>query len=208
MIVRMKTKQKQQTIKLRIIGGQMRGRTIRYHGADFTRPMKDNIRENLFNIIGQSIRGTKCFDLFAGTGALALEALSRGAAAAVLVEQHRLAAKCIQQTVASLDLESKAQVLTGDAFRLAGPLFAPPLEDTPWCVFLCPPYKLWTTSLNDLNRIIVQVIQHAPPGSVLVSETEKSFDPDNLPSGDWDLRVYGGTRLAFIRPAMVCGMSL
>ena len=66
----------------------MGGRTVRYHGADFTRPMKDNIRENLFNILGQAAKGAIAIDLFAGTGALGLEALSRGATRAIIVEQN------------------------------------------------------------------------------------------------------------------------
>ena len=75
-------------------------------------------------------------------------------------------------------------------------------------VFLCPPYALWHESLADLNRIIQSTLDNAPPGSVLVAETEKSFDHENLPTGDWDLREYGGTRLAFIEPAMRCGLNL
>ena len=66
-------------LSLRIIGGDMRGRTVHYHGAAFTRPMKDSVRESLFNIVGIATKGAICFDLFAGTGALAFEALSRGA---------------------------------------------------------------------------------------------------------------------------------
>jgi len=186
----------------------MGGRIVQYHGADFTRPMKDNIRENLFNIIGPEIHGTKCFDLFAGTGALALEAISRGARSAVLVEQNRTAVRWVKQTAETLGVEGRVKVLAGDTFRLFDQLLAPPEDDTPWCVFLSPPYALWTESLPELNRIINQTIENAPPGSVLVAETEKSFDPTRLPAGDWDLREYGATRLAFIRPAMVCGMNL
>ncbi len=208
MIEKMKSKQKQQGIKLRIIGGEMRGRTIQYHGAEFTRPMKDNIRENLFNIIGPSIRGMKCFDLFAGTGALALESISRGASAAVMIEQNRNAVRWIEQTVESLDIRNKVNVLFGDAFKLANQILQPPEDDTPWCVFLCPPYALWTESLGDLKRIIGLTLENAPPGSVLVVETEKSFDHTSLPTGQWDLREYGRTRLAFIKPAMICGMNL
>ena len=208
MIEKMKSKAKQQGIKLRIIGGEMRGRTIQYHGADFTRPMKDNIRENLFNIIGPSIRGMKCIDLFAGTGALALESISRGASSAIMIEQNRNAVRWIEQTIDTLDLRKKVKVLFGDAFKLANQLLQPPQDDTPWCVFLCPPYALWTDSLADLNRIIRTTLENAPPGSVLAVETEKSFDPARLPGGQWDLRQYGGTRLALIKPAMTCGMNL
>ncbi len=197
-----------QVIKLRIIGGDLGGRTVLYHGADFTRPMKDNIRENLFNIIGPAIRGCRCFDLFAGTGVLALEAVSRGAESAIMVEQNRGAAQWIKKTTVTLGVDDRATVLVGDAFRLSDQLLAPPADDTPWCVLLCPPYALWTESLPALKRIIQLVVDNAPPGSVLAAETERSFDPNQLPAGDWDLREYGGTRLSLIRPAMVCGMNL
>jgi 16S rRNA (guanine966-N2)-methyltransferase len=194
--------------KLRVIGGQLRGRTIQYHGAAFTRPMKDNIRENLFNILGSATRGAVCIDLFAGTGALAFESLSRGAKEAVVVEQHRDAVRYIRQTAESLDVASRIRLITGDAFRLAPQLLAPPEDDTPWVVFLCPPYALWEEALDRLVGIIEMVLNNAPPGSVLVAETEKKFPADRLPSGDWDLREYGGTRLAFIEPAIRCGLSL
>ena len=186
----------------------MRGRTILYHGAEFTRPMKDNIRENLFNILGRAVRGAICFDFFAGTGALAFESLSRGASSVVMVEQNRNAVRYINQTAETLDVVSRVRVITGDAFRLAGQLLAPPQDDTPWIVFLCPPYVLWQNSLEDLNRMIQLTLNNAPPGSVLVAETEQSFAADRLPAGDWDLREYGGTRLAFIEPAMRCGLQL
>jgi 16S rRNA (guanine966-N2)-methyltransferase len=170
--------------------------------------MKDNVRENLFNILGRAVRGAICFDLFAGTGAMAFEALSRGASRAVMIEQHRQAARFIHQTVESLDLAARCELKIGDTLRLAGPLLGPPEDDTPWIVFLCPPYALWTTSLPSLRRIILRVIENAPPGSVLVAEMEKSFDASQLPAGDWDLRHYGGTQLAFIEPAMRCGLHL
>lgn len=208
MIDEMKSKQKQHGIKLRIIGGDMRGRTVNYHGAEFTRPMKDNIRENLFNIIGPRIRGAKCFDLFAGTGALALEAISRGAKSAVMVEQNRKACKWITDTAETLGVSDKTEVVVGDAFRVSGQLLSPPDDETPWCVFLCPPYALWTESLSELNRIIAQALENGPPGSILVAETEKSFDPEQLTPGNWDIRSYGGTQLAFIEPGNICGMTL
>ncbi len=96
----------------------------------------------------------------------------------------------------------------GDTFRLYGQILGPPEDETPWCVFLCPPYALWTESLPELNRIITQALENGPPGSVLVAETEKSFDPTSLTAGNWDLRQYGGTRLAFIEPGNICGMTL
>ncbi len=193
--------------KLRIIGGDLRGRAIEYHGADFTRPMKDNIRENLFNILGRAVRGARCIDLFAGTGALAFESISRGAQSATVIEQNRVAIGVIRKTAQTLGLEDRLQILHGDTFQLASQLLQPPEDDTPWIVFVCPPYALWEESLSQLGDILRRTLNHAPPGSVLVAETEKRFDPAGLPQGDWDLRHYGGTRLAFIEPAMRCGME-
>ncbi|MDG2221466.1 MAG: RsmD family RNA methyltransferase [Rubripirellula sp.] len=192
--------------KLRIIGGDMGGRTVLYHGADFTRPMKDNIRENLFNLLGMAVSGTICFDLFAGTGVLGMEAISRGASSAVLIEQHRRAASFIRKTTESLEIEAKVQLLVGDTFRLAGNLLAAPSNDTPWTVLLCPPYALWHERPDDLKRIMQHVIDNAPPGSMLVAETEKQFDTEWFPGGPWDNRIYGGTKLAITRPASLCGM--
>lgn len=194
--------------KLRIIGGHMRGRTVIYHGELFTRPMKDNIRENVFNILSRACKGAVCYDLFAGTGALGFEAISRGATSSVLVEQNRRAVAYIQQTTESLELGDKVRVITADTFRVASELLGPPAIETPWIVFLCPPYVLWEESLEELSAIIRQVQVNAPPGSVLMVETEKSFDQDRLPAGDWDRRTYGGTTLGFLEPAQVCGMNL
>ena len=119
-------RKKAQIAKLRIIGGQMRGRTIQYHGAEFTRPMKDNIRENLFNILGPAVRNTICYDLFSGTGALAFESISRGASKAVAVEQSRHAVGFIRKTAEQLDISDRFQVLQGNAFRLSSELLGPP----------------------------------------------------------------------------------
>lgn len=186
----------------------MGGRTVRYHGADFTRPMKDNIRENLFNILGQAAKGAIAIDLFAGTGALGLEALSRGATRAIIVEQNRLAVKYIQETVDELDVNSQVQILIGDAFRLSTEILSAPKDDTPWIVFLSPPYALWHESLDAMNAMVRQTLEFAPPGSVLVCETDKPFDVDLFPKTQWDHRPYGNVRLSFAEPAMVCGMNL
>ena len=170
--------------------------------------MKDNIRENLFNILGRAVRGSICFDLFAGTGALSFESLSRGASSAVMIEQDRRAVSFIQRTADTLGVANRIELLTGDTFRLAGSRLSSPEDDTPWMVFLSPPYALWDSSLEELKRIIRQTLDNAPLGSVLVAEMEKSFDPERLPRGQWDFRVYGSTRLGFIEAEARCGLNL
>jgi 16S rRNA (guanine966-N2)-methyltransferase len=86
--------------KLRIIGGSWRGRTWRFPEGDI-RPTPDRVRETLFNWLAQDIAGARCLDLFAGSGALGLEALSRGAARAVFVEQSAAAVRELRKTVAA-----------------------------------------------------------------------------------------------------------
>ena len=101
---------------LRSIGGTFRGRRLHYSGDLRTRPMKDRLREAIFNLIGPAIRGKHAIDLFAGTGALALEALSRGADRATLIEQHNPTADIIRQNIAELGLEKRAEVVVGNTF--------------------------------------------------------------------------------------------
>lgn len=198
---------KRQAGRLRIIAGEFRGRTIRYHGSAFTRPMKDSVRENLFNIVGPALRGATCFDLFSGTGAIALESLSRGASSAVAVDASKLATRTIRDSAESLGVGPRLRVMTGDAFRLGERLLAPPPDDTPWAVFLCPPYRMWEDpeDFESLCHLIRITLGRAAPGSVLVAEMPKRFDAGRLPSGPWDLREYGETRLAIIEPASRCG---
>ncbi len=188
----------------------MRGRGVTYHGAEFTRPMKDNIRENLFNILGRAPRGTIAFDLFSGTGILAIESISRGSVTAIAVEQSRVAVDHIRKSAAALGLENKVRVLAGDTFKIAPRLLKAPEDDMPWIVYICPPYAMWEDeeTLAGLNQMIQLTLDNAPPGSVLVAETERAFDHSRLPPGEWDLREYGAIRLAFIEPAMTCGMNL
>jgi 16S rRNA (guanine966-N2)-methyltransferase len=122
---------------LRIIGGTWRGRTWRFPEGDI-RPTPDRVRETLFNWLAQDIAGACCLDLFAGSGALGLEALSRGAARAVFVEQSAEAARDLRQTLALWGGEPAlaAQIHVADALRfLAG---KPEVFDV---VFLDPPFS-------------------------------------------------------------------
>jgi 16S rRNA (guanine966-N2)-methyltransferase len=193
---------------LRIIGGEMRGRQVQYHGASFTRPMKDSVRENLFNILGTAVRGTICYDVFAGTGALAFESLSRGATHAVAIEQSRIAVDWMRRTAENLDVLSRITIHTGDAFRWLPKLMASPRVEMPWIVMLAPPYSMWEESLEPLNGIIRLTQDQGPPGSFVVAEMDKRFDTSRLVPGDWDIRRYGGTQLAIVECGNQCGLNL
>lgn len=201
-------------VKLRVIGGDMRGRPIPYHGDDLTRPMKDKTREALFNILGKTLGGTVAIDLFSGTGALAIESISRGSSRAIAIEQNTRAADMIRSTGQSLGIEDKLNVITGDAFRVAPALVGsagvddPDTMPPPQIVYVCPPYVMWKSEAQRLIEIVRGAVDRCPIGSWVVIETERWFDVETLPGSNWDIRGYGNTVLGFYRPAMVCGGDL
>jgi len=123
--------------QLRIIGGEWRGRKLRFPDVANLRPTPDRVRETIFNWLMPMISGTRCLDLFAGSGALGLEALSRGAAITVFVDSHKKATQYIKEHLATLNITERAQVSTMDGMKyLKGEAKKYDL------VFLDPPYKL------------------------------------------------------------------
>jgi 16S rRNA (guanine966-N2)-methyltransferase len=120
---------------VRIIGGAWRGRRVHFADMPTLRPTPDRVRETLFNWLQHSLVGTRCLDLFAGSGALGLEALSRGAAEVVFVEQFPAAARTLQEQLVRLGGEGKGRVMEMGAARfLRTP--AKPFD----IVFLDPPF--------------------------------------------------------------------
>jgi 16S rRNA (guanine966-N2)-methyltransferase len=120
---------------VRIIGGAWRGRRVHFPDLPDLRPTPDRVRETLFNWLQHSLSGTRCLDLFAGSGALGLEALSRGAADVVFVEQFPAAARTLQEQLDRLGGEEKGHVMEMGAARfLRTP--AKPFD----IVFLDPPF--------------------------------------------------------------------
>ncbi len=136
--------------QLRIIGGRWRGRRLRFPSVDGLRPTGDRIRETLFNWLAPEIVGARCLDLFAGSGALGLEALSRGAADVLLVERDRAATACLRDNLALLGADTGARVIQEDALnwlRRGNPEAAFEL------VFVDPPFAgdLWQAVVDALE---------------------------------------------------------
>src|SRR5215212_3314740 len=138
---------------MRIVRGSLGGRVLRApHGAD-TRPTSEKVREAIFNIL-PDVEGMQVLDLFAGSGALGIEALSRGAAHATFIDQAKPALAAIRGNLRDLDLESRATVLAGDAVTLA----ARHVPASAWqLVFVDPPYR------SDLAVRAVQTVAHLAP---------------------------------------------
>lgn len=140
---------------MRVTGGELRSRRLKSVPGLDTRPTPDRLREALFNILAPHIEGAAFLDLYAGTGAVGIEALSRGARKALFVESGRAALRVLRENLQSLGLESRAEVRPGKAAALAGASDAD-------IVFLDPPYGLeheYETVLRRLGR--------RPPGLVI-----------------------------------------
>ena len=125
---------------MRVITGTARGRRLKELDGYETRPTTDRVKEGIFNIIQFDIDGRKVLDLYAGTGQLGIEALSRGAASAVFVDQRRDAAALIRDNLKLTGLEDRAKVVCGDAAA-----FLPSAGEKFGLIFIDPPYaaNLW-----------------------------------------------------------------
>jgi 16S rRNA (guanine(966)-N(2))-methyltransferase RsmD len=173
----------------RIIGGDMRGRKLIYTGDPRTRPMKERVREAVFNLVSLGVRGKHAIDLFAGTGALGLEALSRGAATATLVERHFPTADIIKQNATALGVEDRCTILPANT--LLFPKRWPPFPAVPWVVFCSPPYDFYIDYAADILALIGGLMERAAPESIFCVEADERFDYGQLPHAEaWDVRTY------------------
>ncbi len=188
--------------QLRIIGGTMRGRQVTYSGDPRTRPMKDRVREALFNLVGGYCAGKHAIDLFAGTGALGFEALSRGAARATLVERHFPTVRLLGENARALGVESRVTIEAGDAFYWARQ--ADTWRPETWLLLFSPPWELFRERNAEMIGLLTSLVAAAPPESVLVVEADVDWDTGQLPQADlWRVRDYPPARIAVLRTAAV-----
>ncbi|MEA2439495.1 MAG: rRNA (guanine966-N2)-methyltransferase [Thermoleophilaceae bacterium] len=175
---------------MRVVAGAYRGRRIEAPAGRATRPTSDRVREALFSILGP-IEGVRVLDLFAGSGALGIEALSRGAAEAVFVESDARAAAAVRRNLDALGIQ--ALVHRRDAFSwLASAAGA---EEPFDLVFADPPYSSASRTAGRLSELLPPVLT---PTSVIVTESDKR-DPLELALPLVDERTYGDTRIAIHR---------
>lgn len=178
---------------LRIVAGEMRGRKVEYSGDPAIRPMKDRTRESVFNLLGGDLSGSIAIDLFAGTGILGLESISRGAHRAILLELSRPAVTTIVNNAQRLKVTDQIEVHNVDTFRWLKYIesTAAPWMESPWVVFCCPPYQLWTTDFPRLKEGLLKMFEISPSDSMFVVESELEFDvAKSIPELEWDVRPY------------------
>jgi 16S rRNA (guanine966-N2)-methyltransferase len=184
---------------MRIVRGSHGGRVLRApHGAS-TRPTSEKVREAIFNIL-PDVEGMQVLDMFAGSGSLGLEALSRGAVHATFIDQAKPALAAVRANLRELGLEARATVLAGDAVTLAD-RHEPA---SPWqLVFVDPPYRsdLALRALQTLARLSVLSVL-APDAVIVIEHDRRNAPPDALGSLlRTDQRRYGDTLVSFYRGA-------
>jgi 16S rRNA (guanine966-N2)-methyltransferase len=179
---------------MRIIGGAVGGRRIQAPPGQDTRPTSDRVREALFSILGSPAAASRVLDLYAGAGTLALEALSRGAGRAVLVEQAPPALKCIRTNLALLGLQDRAEVMAIPVARALRRLGAAGAQFE-W-IFVDAPYASGQSAAT---------LAALGSGALLAADAVVVVEHDRrgeLPASNGvlelrDQRVYGDTGLSF-----------
>ena len=151
---------------MRIVAGALRGRTLDGPTWDGLRPTSDSLRETLFNVLGPTISGVRMLDAFAGTGAVGIEAVSRGAARATFIERDPRAIRLIEHNIAKLDLKKVSAIIRGDFMTSLAVAAAEAEFDL---VFLDPPYDL--PGLDGAIDLAAGML--APGGRVVVEHGRK-----------------------------------
>jgi 16S rRNA (guanine966-N2)-methyltransferase len=180
---------------MRIISGAFKGRKLAALPGFATRPTTDRVRESIFNIIAADIENARVLDLFAGTGALGLEALSRGAASAVFIDASDAAIKIICKNIAACRAEAQCRVIRRDIRKNLN--FLDPENGTFDLVFMDPPYgqNLILPALENLMKKDVM----KNPATIIIEHSAREPIPENLPGLHLaDRRAYGKTLVSFL----------
>lgn len=168
---------------IRIVAGEFKGRRLKTPATDKVRPTADRVREAWFSILQRSVRGARVLDLFAGSGALGLEALSRGAVSADFVEVQRASLVALKANIKSLNVAERTVIHRQDALK-----FAETLQPGQYDVaFADPPYA------GELAARLVALFRLTPFARVLSIE-----HPADKPIPGDDTRRYGDTAITFI----------
>lgn len=179
----------------RVISGKAKGRRLKLVPGDSTRPIMDRVKENLFNILGD-VDETRWLDLFAGTGQVGIEALSRGAAEVVFVDKARAAIQTIRDNLAHTRLTDGARVIHTDALAFLRQSTASPFD----VIYIAPPqyYELWITALRAVDAAAAEWL--TGDGLTIVQIDPREFQELALTNLLLtDQRRYGNTMLCFYR---------
>jgi 16S rRNA (guanine966-N2)-methyltransferase len=188
--------------QIRIVAGSLRGRKLTCTVNPDLRPTPQMVREALFSILGDAVPGRPFFDVFAGTGVIGIEALSRGASLAAFVERDFRLIDDLERHLKSFKVGDSSRIIRADVYRWAE-RWKPPAESVN--VFLSPPFSDLERRTEEMLALLGGMQSRLPPGSVLVLQAEKADLLEHLPQREkWDERRYGRNHLLFwVREAPV-----
>ena len=177
---------------MRVISGTYKGRTLKSVRDPRLRPAADRVRESIFNILQNrlSLRGARVLDLFAGSGSLGFEALSRGAARVVFVDDWQGATKVIEENSSLLQCEDRCEIIKADVYR-----FLRHAEGQYDLVFVDPPYRL--QSAPDLPHKILEKGLLSPLGLIIMEHAARTKIPTNGTFSLVSERTFGSTTVSF-----------
>lgn len=180
---------------MRMIAGEARGRTIVAPRGQDTRPTQDYVRESLFNILRETVVEARVLDLFAGSGALALEAVSRGAAEATLVDSASEAAQCIRKNMETLRFQERTRFLQADWRQALERLSREGRAYT--LVFLDPPYRMTGTGSVCARLAYLGLLE--TDALVVIEHRREHVPTPDARFMETDARRYGDTAIHFYR---------
>jgi len=175
--------------QLRIVSGDLRGRKLACVVTPELRPTPDRVREALFSILGNAVPGRAFVDIFAGTGVMGIEALSRGASQALFVERDVRLAGGIEKHVRQFKVDRQTRIYRTDAYRWASHWHAPA---DPVNVFVSPPFADLGERNADLVAMLTTLQTMIAEDSCLILQAERNAALEALPIfQDWEKRTYG-----------------
>jgi 16S rRNA (guanine(966)-N(2))-methyltransferase RsmD len=179
--------------QLRIVSGSLRGRNLTCEVHAGLRPTPQRVREALFSILGNAVPDRPFVDVFAGTGIVGMEALSRGASAVTFVERDFRLVHAIEDNLGRFRVAGQGRVARADVYRW-GERFEAPAE--PVTVFLSPPFADLDRRTDDLLQLVAALQAKVQAGSVLVLQSETNAPLEPLPAAEqWERRRYGRNEL-------------
>lgn len=179
--------------QIRIVAGSLRGRKLTCTVNASLRPTPQRVREALFSILGNAVPDRPFIDIFAGTGVVGLEALSRGASSITFIERDFRLIGELERHIAEFEVGNKARIARIDVYRWIERWQAP---EEPVTIFLSPPFADYERRLDELLNLIALLQERVRPASVIVLQSETKAMLDELPNrADWDERRYGRNHL-------------
>jgi len=175
--------------QIRIVAGSLRGRKLTCTVNANLRPTPQRVREALFSILGDAVPDRPFIDIFAGTGVVGLEAISRGASAVLFIERDFRLIGELERHINEFGIDEQARIARTDVYRWIERWQTP---NEPVTLFLSPPFRDLEHRLDELLNVIAQLQERVAPSSVIVLQSESKASLDELPARlEWDERRYG-----------------